>query len=94
MLRGRRGQTHSPSDHPEADHIPCCVTLVTTPATPAQLAAWRQLWARLLGHVDPTQEVLRPQELSPGAVDCATASGGHHLLSEIPNDIGNNPRSK
>jgi hypothetical protein len=31
-----------------ADHTPCCIHLITAPATPAQLAAWRRLWRLLL----------------------------------------------
>ena len=44
-------------------HITTCVIWRVTPPTPAQLAAWRQLWARLLGPVD------HPPEMSeaPGA---------------------------
>lgn len=38
----------------------------TPPPTPAQLAAWRQLWARLLG--TPGLETRQPQDLpSPRA---------------------------
>jgi hypothetical protein len=58
----------------------------TTPPTPAQLAAWRQLWARLLGPVERDPETPQPQELNPGAVDCATVSSGHTLLKEQNND--------
>jgi hypothetical protein len=52
------------------------VTWHTTPPTPAQLAAWRQLWARLLGHVEPAPETRQPQEDTPGASnDTAVISG-------------------
>ena len=66
-----------------------------TPPSPAQMAAWRWLWARLLGHVDPTPEIPQPQDQGgPRAIDWATVSSGHNLLSELPNDTGNTPRSK
>jgi hypothetical protein len=67
----------------------------TTPPTPAQLAAWDRLWTRLLGASAPGPKTTQPQDpVDPGAVDCATVSSGHHLLSEIPNDIANLHRSK
>lgn len=58
-----------------------CITWRSTPPSPAQLAAWDRLWTRLLGHPDP--ETPQPQKDTPGAVDCATVSGGPTLLSEI-----------
>ncbi len=45
------------------------ITWRTEPPSLAQLAAWRQLWDRLLGHVDPSQK-REPQD--PGAVTVAT----------------------
>jgi hypothetical protein len=60
------------------------VTWHTTPPSTAQRAAWRQLWARLLGHPGP--ETPQPQADTPGAVDSATVSGGHNLLKEQDND--------
>jgi hypothetical protein len=63
---------------------PCHITWRQEPPTPAQLAAWHQLWARLLGHPGP--ETRQPQEDTPGAVDGATVSGGHNLLNEQDND--------
>lgn len=63
----------------------------TTPPTSAQLAAWRQLWARLLGHPGP--ETPQPQEDTPGAVDGATVSSGHNLLQEQDNDSTHCPFS-
>ena len=33
---------------PQADHTPCCIHLITAPATPGQLAAWSRLWRLLL----------------------------------------------
>jgi hypothetical protein len=65
---------------------PCHITWRQAPPTPAQLAAWRQLWARLLGPVERDPETPQPQELNPGAVDGATVSGGHNLLKEQDND--------
>ena len=63
---------------------PCHITWRQEPPTPAQRAAWRQLWARLLGHISP--ETPQPQEEPPGAVDGATVNGGHNLLKEQDND--------
>ena len=55
------------------------ITWHTTPPSPAQLAAWRQLWARLLGPIESGPETPQPQEDTPGAANCATVSGGHNL---------------
>jgi hypothetical protein len=63
---------------------PCHITWRQEPPTPAQRAAWRQLWARLLSHPGP--ETPQPQEVSPGAVDCATVSGGHNVNEDTTND--------
>jgi hypothetical protein len=63
---------------------PCRITWRRESPTPAQRAAWRQLWARLLGHPGP--ETPQPQEDTPGAVDSATVNGGHNLLNEQDND--------
>jgi hypothetical protein len=44
------------------------ITWRQEPPTPAQLAAWRQLWTRLLGHPGP--ETRRPQDWAgPRAAD-------------------------
>jgi hypothetical protein len=46
-----------------------------TPPTPAQLQAWRQLWARLLGDVDPTPAAPQPRDHgSTGAATVTEAS--------------------
>jgi len=63
---------------------PCHITWRRAPPKPAQRAAWRQLWARLLGQ--PGLEVPQPQGDIPGTVDSATVSGGHNLLKEQDND--------
>ena len=63
---------------------PCPITWRQEPPTPAQRAAWRQLWARLLGHPGP--ETPQPQEETPRAVDGATVSSGHNLVKEQDND--------
>jgi hypothetical protein len=68
---------------------PCHITWRHEPPTPAQLAAWRQLWARLLSQPGP--ETPQPQEVSPGAVDCATVRGGHTHLNEYNNDSTHGP---
>jgi hypothetical protein len=57
-----------------------------TPPSPAQLAAWDWLWARLLGSVERDPETPQPQELNPGAVDCTTVSGGHNSNEDTTND--------
>jgi hypothetical protein len=63
---------------------PCHLTWCQEPPTPAQRAAWDRLWERLLDH--PGAETPQPQEDTPGAVDCATVSGGHNLLKGQDND--------
>lgn len=63
----------------------------TTPASPAQLVAWRWLWTRLLGHADPGPETRRPQEVPPGAVTVATVTSGRHHVSEHPDDTTHTP---
>jgi hypothetical protein len=55
---------------------PCPITWRQECPTPAQLTAWRQLWARLLGYVTPDPETRQPQEDTPGAVDGATVTSG------------------
>jgi hypothetical protein len=51
------------------------ITWHTTPPSPAQLTAWSQLWARLLGPVDRDPEIPKPQDLSnPGAATLATVT--------------------
>jgi len=63
------------------------VTWRVTPPSAAQLSAWRQLWARLLRHVEGAPETLQPQDLSnPGAATSATVSGGHNLNEDTTND--------
>jgi hypothetical protein len=48
---------------PHADHMPCCIHLVTSPATPGQLAAWRRLWRLLLMEpVDDNESPARRDE--------------------------------
>jgi hypothetical protein len=72
-----KAPVHDQHNDREADPIPCLVTIVPAPATPAQLAAWRQLWARLLGHVDPTPEIPQPHDHGiTGAVNFATVASG------------------
>jgi hypothetical protein len=63
---------------------PCHISWRQEPPTPAQLAAWRQLWTRLLGHPGP--ETPQPQEDTPGAIDGATVSGGCNLNEDTAND--------
>jgi hypothetical protein len=63
------------------------ITWHTTPPSPAQLTAWRQLWARLLGPADRGPETPQPQDLlHPGAATFATVSGGHNLNEDTTND--------
>jgi hypothetical protein len=63
------------------------ITWHTAPPSPAQLVAWRQLWARLLGHVDLRPETPQPQDpVGPRAASLATVGSGHNLLSEHTND--------
>jgi hypothetical protein len=47
MARTKDQARKQPAEH-HADHTPCCIHLVTSPATPGQLAAWRRLWRLLL----------------------------------------------
>ena len=56
-----KAPVHEQLDEREAAILPCRVTIASAPATPAQWAAWRQLWARLLRHVDTTAETPQPQ---------------------------------
>lgn len=58
----------------------CHITWRTTPPSPAQLAAWDRLWARLLGQTGPKTQ--GPQEMSPGASNVAVAGNNRHLWSE------------
>ena len=59
------------------------ITWRATPPSPAQLAAWRRLWARLLGPVDRGPETRQPQDpVEPGAAGTLTVSSGHDLLGE------------
>jgi hypothetical protein len=72
-----KAPVHDQFDDREADALPCRVTIVPAPATPAQLAAWRQLWARLLGDVDSTPEKSHPQpHEGTGAVNLAAVENG------------------
>lgn len=83
-MQRSKGQGHEQPDTPS--HA-VRITWRDTPPTPAQLATWRWLWARLLGDVTPPQETPQPQDpVSPRAATVATASGGHNLLSEHTND--------
>ena len=52
------------------------ITWHAIPATPAQLAAWRKLWARLLGHVDTGQETLPYQGHKEGEASTIEAVSG------------------
>ena len=62
------------------------ITWRATPPSPAQLAAWDWLWARLLGHVASGPETRQPQDhVGPRAAAVLTVRGGHNLLSELPN---------
>jgi hypothetical protein len=64
----------------------------TTPPSPVQLAAWRRLWARLLGPVNRGPETPQPQDLAnPGAAGTMTVSGGHDLLGEHDDSITQDP---
>lgn len=47
MQRSRK-QVHERPNNPEADTPPCCMTLVTAPATHVQRQAWACLWRTLL----------------------------------------------
>lgn len=62
-----------------------------TPPTPAQLAAWRWLWGRLLGHVELPPEKEQPQAGKPGAATGATVTSGRQLLWSDDSD-DNTPR--
>jgi hypothetical protein len=76
MPRNKR-QGHKQPGTPEADSLPCRVTIVPAPATPTQLAAWRQIWARLLGHIDPIPETPQPQDqIGLGATNIAAVASG------------------
>jgi hypothetical protein len=47
MPRSKDQAHKQPTEH-HAEHTLCCLYLVTSPATPGQLAAWRRLWRLLL----------------------------------------------
>jgi|RhiMetdeSRZDD1v2_1073273.scaffolds.fasta_scaffold221442_2 hypothetical protein len=91
-----KAPVHDQHNDREADPIPCLVTIVPAPATPAQLAAWRQLWARLLGHVGSTPEIPQPQDhVCPGAVNFATvASGPPQATKEASERVDALPRGE
>lgn len=61
------------------------VTWHITPQTPAQLVAWRWLWARLLCPVDPAPKKEEPQDGEPGAATEATVTSGHNLWDDHDN---------
>lgn len=60
---------------------PCHVTWHTTPPSPAQLAAWRWLWARLLGYCGPETPQPQGSGESGAAPSTAAVSGGRHTKS-------------
>ena len=63
------------------------ITWRQEPPTPAQRAAWRQLWARLLEPIERGPETRQPQDLSnPGAATVATISSGHNFNEDIIHD--------
>ncbi len=71
------------------------ITWHNTPPSPAQIAAWNWLWARLLRHVASGPETRQPQDhIGTGAATVATVGSGHDLWSELTNDIGDTPSSK
>ena len=87
----RRSKGKAPS---QPDTLPCRVIWRNTPPTPAQEQAWRKLWTRLLGHVDPTPETPQPQDpVGPRAAKSATVGSGHNLLSEQFDDSTHHPLS-
>jgi hypothetical protein len=47
MQRSKR-LVHDRPDDPEATIMPCCINIVTAPATQAQSHAWSCLWRMLL----------------------------------------------
>jgi hypothetical protein len=66
-MRKGKEQRHEQLDPPHTSTGACRVIWHNTPPSPAQLAAWRQLWARLLGHVGSSPETRQPQDGDPGA---------------------------
>jgi hypothetical protein len=69
----------------------CHITWRQEPPTPAQCAAWKRLWTRLLGQPGPGTP--QPQEETPGAVDGATVRSGHNLVKKQDNDSTHRPFS-
>ena len=65
---------------------PVRITWHTTPPSPAQAEAWRWLWTRLLGHIDPDPEKLQPQSPCSEAATVATVGSGQPLWSAYSND--------
>jgi hypothetical protein len=62
MTRSKDQARTQPAE-PPADHTPCCLHLVTSPATPGQLEAWRRLWRLLLMEpVDDNESPARRDE--------------------------------
>ena len=57
------------------------------PPTPAQTAAWKNLWTRLFG-----PETRQPQDPRPGAGNDATMTNDSHIPREYPNDTTHRPR--
>jgi hypothetical protein len=47
-MQRNKGQQHNQLDDQEAHILPCCVNIVTAPATPMQRQAWTCLWRALL----------------------------------------------
>ena len=63
------------------------VTWHATPAPPAQLTAWRWLWARLLGQTKPDPKISEPQDhVGTGAAPFAVVASDSHIVSEQAND--------
>ena len=57
------------------------------PPSPAQIAAWDRLWARLLGDIAKDPQTTQPQDLAnPGAATFATVSSGHNMNKDTTND--------
>ena len=75
---------------------PCSITWRQEPPTPAQLAAWRQLWTRLLGDPAPPMTealgVAIPRASRNNEPDCADQAAATASTSPRLGDISHADR--
>src|SRR5207245_6066299 len=81
--RRRPSRRRRPVPQSKQGHVTTSVTWHATPPTPAQRAAWRQLWTRLLDHVDSGPETPKTQDpVEPEAATVAPVGSGHNLYED------------